>query len=358
MVCYDQLHGHRSLGQVVRSQQTSSYALSMLEPENCGDNSPAPSSNISSLDIEDYEPLSPAEYTISRQDTTFIIDPRPAADITQEAARGMDDIDTGADAQQQSEAVASDQPAQNSQAGDSDAAASPTAAVDDDSERRESGAAAGPSQDSPVQIQDSPVELVSDSEDDHMPLGALMSRGSADLQGIDVVQRPEGLAPIRVNGAPRPMSAAEKLRLTMIDSPTAAPPTPGASVDTAADGAAASAGNAVADRPAQPAATAAAAAEKPPSPASTAVDTQDGSSSEEEEEDDSAPQSGAQSARQGSNQRRKRRNLLPVVRKAERCGKCHTCLHPKARAWRSARRPGALVLLFVPVILWCEKGHI
>lgn len=288
----------------------------MLGPEDRADNSPSVSSNPSSIvDIEDHSPLSPADYTIESQGITPAQASSHAADLRPEPAGIMDDIDTDFSADVPPQQVAIDA-GQNSQAGPSGAEA--TTAGDDDKERRESGAAAGPSEGR------SAVQVLSDSDEDNIPLGALMAGGGRESQ--EMVQRPNGLAPIRVNGSAKPAAAAataaEKLRATLDESPTSGPPTPGAGRDAAADRAA-SAGNAAADRPAKPTA----AAKK--SPSASAAEN-----SSSDEEDDSPPQSAGESRQPKGSGRKKRRNILPVIRRAARCGTCHTCLNPKARAWQ------------------------
>lgn len=172
------------------------------------------------------------------------------------------------------------------------------ASASDDSQRRETGAPAGPSHSSEADA--------SNSEDD-LPLFPTFANGRnkppQPVDGSEMVQLPNGLARIRVSGTARGAAAAA--------SPTAGPATPSAAAAAAA----------------RPAAAAAANGRALPGGGAPA-DTPEASSSDEEEGSPAAGGAG-NGVRSG---RKKRRNLLPSVRKSERCGHCHTCLHPKARA--------------------------
>jgi hypothetical protein len=73
-----------------------------------------------------------------------------------------------------------------------------------------------------------------------------------------------------------------------------------------------------------------------------AASSSGGDSSSDDDEEDDAPLSARQNGH-GAGGKKKRRQLLPAVRRGQRCGHCHTCLNPQARpaATPALLRPSA-----------------
>ena len=200
----------------------------------------SPSTLSTTVDIDNLEPLSPTEYTIDRQDNPADGD-SAAAYLNPQACSQMDDIGIDFGAEQHAQEMSATEELNTQVAADEQPPGPAEPAGNEDQERRESGTAAGPSHGS-AELHISPALTPEDDADDDVPFGGLLRKESleVDKEG-ELVQKPNGLAPIRISRDGRPVEAARP----PAESPTPGPPTPGTG---AAAGLPPPAGTASADR--------------------------------------------------------------------------------------------------------------
>lgn len=224
------------------------------------ENSPSFSSGLSTaVDIDDLEPLSPAHIIIPKQHDNLADGDSAAAFSMPDAFAPMNDshIDFSREPDAQ-DVLATDELSRHFVADEQPPGAALQPASNEDQERRESGAAAGPSGGSAAM----PISQASTSDsdpEDHVPLGELQRKEYLEvnhvaLEGLqrmeslevgregELLQKPNGLAPIRVGREGRPVEAARP----PAESPTPGPSTPG--TGAAAAGRPPSAETAPADR--------------------------------------------------------------------------------------------------------------